>query len=80
MEFLKILEGVTQNVVVRKNTEKCHYVKNVCVRSFSGPYFPAFVLNTERYGVLREVGHTPRHKMSNFLVKTQGLGMRPVAL
>ena len=26
-------------------------VKTVCIRSFSGPYFPAFWLNTEWYGV-----------------------------
>ena len=25
--------------------------KNVCIRSFSGPYFPAFKMNTERYGL-----------------------------
>ena len=29
----------------------CHCVKNVCIRSFSGPYFPAFGMNTERYGL-----------------------------
>ena len=28
-----------------------HCVKSVRIRSFSGPYFPAFGLNTERYGV-----------------------------
>ena len=28
-----------------------HCVKNVLIRSYSGPYFPAFGLNTERYGV-----------------------------
>ena len=28
-----------------------HYVKSVRIRSFPGPYFPAFGLNTERYGV-----------------------------
>ena len=26
-------------------------VKSVRIRSFPGPYFPAFGLNTERYGV-----------------------------
>ena len=26
-------------------------VKNVRIRSYSGPHFPAFGLNTERYGV-----------------------------
>ena len=29
----------------------CHYVKSVLIRSYSGPYFPAFGLNTKRYGV-----------------------------
>ena len=28
-----------------------HCVKTVCIRSFSGPYFPAFGLNMERYYV-----------------------------
>ena len=28
-----------------------HYVKSVGVRSYSGAHFPAFRLNTERYGV-----------------------------
>ena len=28
-----------------------HCVKSVCIQSFSGPYFPAFGLNTERHSV-----------------------------
>ena len=28
-----------------------HSVESVCIRNYSGPYFPAFGLNTERYGV-----------------------------
>ena len=28
-----------------------HYVKGVRIRGFSGPYFPAFGLNTDRYSV-----------------------------
>ena len=28
-----------------------HCVKSVCIRSYSGPYFPAYGPNTERYGV-----------------------------
>ena len=28
-----------------------HYVKIVCIRRFSGRYFPAFELNMERYSV-----------------------------
>ena len=31
--------------------EREHSVKSVCIRSYSGPHFPAFGLNTERYGV-----------------------------
>ena len=30
---------------------KHHCVKSVCARSYSGSYFPAFGLNTERYSV-----------------------------
>ena len=29
----------------------CHCVKSIRIRSFSGPYFPAFGLNAERYSV-----------------------------
>ena len=28
-----------------------HSVKSVSIRNYSGPYFPAFGLNTEGYGV-----------------------------
>ena len=31
-----------------------HCVKSVHIRIFSGPYFPAFELNTERYRVSRK--------------------------
>ena len=34
--------------VLQKNT---HYLKSVRIRCFSGPYFPVFGLNTERYRV-----------------------------
>ena len=33
-----------------------HCVKSVHIRSFSGPYFPAFRLNTERYWNARKYG------------------------
>ena len=32
-----------------------HCVRSVRIRSYSGPYFPAFGLNTERYGVNRKM-------------------------
>ena len=31
--------------------QNAHCVKNVCIRSFTGPYFPIFGLNTEPYSV-----------------------------
>ena len=33
------------------NSNYIHCVKSVQIRSFSGPYFPAFGLNTERYSL-----------------------------
>ena len=37
-------------------------MKSVHIRSFSGPYFPAFGLNTERYGVSLRI-QSERRKM-----------------
>ena len=37
--------------VIREHYDYKHYVKIVRIRSFSGPHFPAFGLNTERYGL-----------------------------
>ena len=37
--------------VVPSILQKIHCVKRVRIRSFSGPYFSAFGLSTERYGV-----------------------------
>ena len=34
-----------------KFTQNLHCVKNVRIRSFAGPYFPASALNKERYSV-----------------------------
>ena len=31
------------------NNCNCHCVKSVSIRSYSGPHFPAFGLNAERY-------------------------------
>ena len=38
----------SSNVYFSRGT---HYVKSVRIRSYSAPHFPAFRLNTERYGV-----------------------------
>ena len=37
------------------NSQDLHCVKNVCIRSFSGLYFLAFGLNTERYSVFSRI-------------------------
>ena len=38
-------------LVEYQNERDGHCVKSVRIRSYSGPYFPAFRLNAERYGV-----------------------------
>ena len=35
---------------------ECHCVKIFCIRSFSGPYFPAFGLNTDIYKINLHIG------------------------
>ena len=42
-------------------TWKLHCVKNVCIQSYSGPYFPAFGLNMDRYGVICRYGEIRRY-------------------
>ena len=42
-----------------------HCVKSVNIRSYSGPYFPAFGLNTERYGILVLLSPDARSKDQN---------------
>ena len=37
------------------NSQDLHCVKNVRIRSFPGPYFPAFGLNTERYSMFSRI-------------------------
>ena len=49
--FWTVEPPVTQELEelsISKSTVHC--VKSVCIRSFSGQYFPAFRLNTERHG------------------------------
>ena len=41
----------SQILVLTNSLQKPNYVKSVRIRSFSGPYFPAFGLNTDRYRV-----------------------------
>ena len=39
------------SIAFKSNAFPMHSVRSVRIRSYSGPYFPAFGLNTERYGV-----------------------------
>ena len=41
----------TKSFSQKKKRSSNHCVKRVRIRSYSGPHFPAFELNTERYGV-----------------------------
>ena len=41
---------------------KLYCVESVRIRSFSGPYFPAFGVNTKRYGVYLRI-HSKSGKM-----------------
>ena len=42
-----------------------HSVKSVPIRSYSGPHFPAFGLNTERYGVYEVPQISFKRKLAN---------------
>ena len=57
-----------------------HCIKSVHIWSYSGPYFPAFGLNTERYGVsydentlkslrINVFTELKKFKTSNYIVK-----------
>ena len=57
-------------------------VKNVHIRSYSGPHFPVFRLNTERYGVspysvrMRENANQNKYECGHFLRSDALLGAR----
>ena len=48
---LKLFNNNNPSVIVIMPPYHHHWVKSVRIRSFTGPYFPAFGLNTERFGV-----------------------------
>ena len=50
-----------------------HCLKSVCIRSYSGPYFPAFRLNKERYV---EHGHFSRSTQTNKFYKIRCLRLK----
>ena len=45
---------INQMILLQSLTLHC--LKSVRIQSYSGPHFPAFGLNTERYGVRSECG------------------------
>ena len=50
IKLLKITCNTRKNKKqIDETMNKTHCVKSVCIRSYSGPYFPTFRLNTERY-------------------------------
>ena len=50
------VKGVYASIESRTELWICfHCVKSVLIRSFSGPYFPTFRLNTERYRVTHRI-------------------------
>ena len=57
-----------------------HCVKSVCIRSYSGPYFPALGLNTEKYSVrVRENTDQNNSKYWHFL-RSDGLWLEAIAV
>ena len=55
-----------------------HCVKSVQIRSFSGPYFPVFGVNTERYSVFStNAGNTDQRKLRIWTFFTQFSLMQP---
>ena len=48
-----------------------HCVKSVRIRTFSGPYFPALALNTERYGeILRISPNAGKYGQEKLRIRT----------
>ena len=44
----------------KKQSNESHCVKSVRIQSYSGPHFPTFELNTERYRVSPRIGISPK--------------------
>ena len=56
-------------------TDKTHFMKSVCIRSYSGPHFPAFGLNADRYRGDQDLVPAPFH-LINFCQRcTNSLSM-----
>ena len=51
LKLLKLLKLITHKLKLYLKIGEDHCVRSARIRSFSGGYFPAFGLNTERHGV-----------------------------
>ena len=63
-----LLKTVYNFLYIYTSCRRKHCVKSVRIRSFSGPYFPAFGLSTERYvvyGIQSECGKIRTRKSPN---------------
>ena len=49
--FIFLSNTTTHKRIITIDSITLHCVKSVHIWSYSGPYFPAFGLNTERYGI-----------------------------
>ena len=47
----RLYQMISQRIIIENNWRIINCMKSVRVWSFSGPYFPAFGMNTEKYGV-----------------------------
>ena len=47
----RLYQMIHQRIIIENNWRIINCMKSVRIWSFSGPYFPAFGMNTEKYGV-----------------------------
>ena len=60
------LNYISVKSLTSKSRDVFHCVKSVCIRSFSGPYFPAFELNMERSVQMREKSDQKNSEYGHF--------------
>ena len=47
--YSKVQKSISNSLKEGSEIQDLHCVKSIRIRSYSGPYFPSFGLNTERY-------------------------------
>ena len=67
VQFSRSSSAKKYHEVSSQSVKTSHWVKSVRIRSFSGPYFPAFGQNTDRYArrIQSECGKIRTRKTSN---------------